>query len=96
MTVSLAFQSQDSLRPLSFDPSKLKGLSERLIRLHWENNYGGAVIVIGQRSITDWVTAALALATASVLWRFKKVPEPAIVLVAAVVGLLVHPLSIHG
>jgi len=56
----------------------------------------GAVIVIGQRSITDWVTAALALATASVLWRFKKVPEPAIVLVAAVVGLLVHPLSIHG
>ena len=43
MTVSLAFQSQDSLRPLSFDPSKLKGLSERLIRSHWENNYGGAV-----------------------------------------------------
>lgn len=56
----------------------------------------GAVIVIGQRSITDWVTAALALAAAGVLWRFKKVPEPAIVLVAAVVGLLVDPLSIHG
>jgi len=56
----------------------------------------GAVIVIGQRSITDWVTAALALAAAGVLWRFKNVPEPAIVLVAAVVGLLVDPLSIHG
>ena len=55
-----------------------------------------AVIVIGQRSITDWVTAALALAAAGVLWRFKKVPEPAIVLVAAVVGLLVQPLSVHG
>jgi len=29
MTVSPAFQSQSSLRPLPFDPSKLKGLSER-------------------------------------------------------------------
>lgn len=52
----------------------------------------GAVVVIGQRSITDWVTAALALVTAAVLWRFKKAPEPVIVLVAALVGLLVHPL----
>jgi len=43
MTVSPAFQSQGSLRPLPFDPSKLKGLSERLIRSHWENNYGGSV-----------------------------------------------------
>jgi chromate transporter len=55
----------------------------------------GAVIVIGQRSITDWITAALALVTVAVLWRFKKVPEPAIVLVAALVGLVVHPLLIH-
>lgn len=52
----------------------------------------GAVIVIGQRSITDWITAALALATAAVLWRFKKIPEPAVVAVAAVIGLIVHPL----
>lgn len=52
----------------------------------------GAVVVIGQRSITDWITAAIALATAAVLWRFKKVQEPVVVLVAAVVGLLVHPL----
>jgi chromate transporter len=43
----------------------------------------GAVIVIGQRSITDWITAAMALVTIGVLWRFKKVPEPVIVLVAA-------------
>jgi chromate transporter len=54
----------------------------------------GAVIVIGQRSITDWVTAALAVITALVLWRFKKVQEPVIVLVAAIVGLLVHPLMV--
>jgi Fe-Mn family superoxide dismutase len=32
-----------SVRPLSCDPTKLKGLSEKLIVSHWENNYGGAV-----------------------------------------------------
>jgi chromate transporter len=52
----------------------------------------GAVIVIGQRSITDWITAALAVVTAVVLWRFKKLPEPVVVAVAAVIGLVVHPL----
>lgn len=29
--------------PLPLDPTKLRGLSERLIRQHHENNYGGAV-----------------------------------------------------
>lgn len=43
MTASPAFQSQDTLKPLPFDPSKMNGLSERLIRSHWENNYGGSV-----------------------------------------------------
>jgi chromate transporter len=51
----------------------------------------GAVIVIGQRSITDWLTALLALGTAAVLWRFK-VPEPVIVLAAALIGWAVHPI----
>jgi len=52
----------------------------------------GAVIVIGQRSITDWITAMLALTTAAVLWRFKKIPEPAVVAAAALIGWVVHPL----
>jgi chromate transporter len=56
----------------------------------------GAAIVIAQRSITDWITAALAIATAAVLWRFKKVPEPALVAVAALIGLAVHPLLSHA
>ncbi|MDB5974554.1 MAG: superoxide dismutase [Nevskia sp.] len=30
-------------KPLSFDPAKLNGISEKLIRSHWENNYGGSV-----------------------------------------------------
>lgn len=53
----------------------------------------GAVIVIGQRSITDGPTAALAILTVALLWRFKQLPEPLIVLVAAVAGLLLYPLS---
>lgn len=56
----------------------------------------GAVIVIAQRSITDWITAAMAVLTAIVLWRFKKLPEPVIVAVAAAIGLLVHPLVVHA
>ncbi|MGH8635057.1 MAG: superoxide dismutase [Burkholderiales bacterium] len=31
------------MKPLGCDPSRLKGLSERLIVSHYENNYGGAV-----------------------------------------------------
>jgi superoxide dismutase, Fe-Mn family len=31
------------MKPLRCDPTKLKGLSERLIVSHYENNYGGAV-----------------------------------------------------
>jgi chromate transporter len=56
----------------------------------------GAVFVIGQRSITDWVTAVLAILAAVLLWRFKKLPEPVIVVAAALVGLLVHPLMTHA
>src|SRR6266581_4740490 len=31
------------MKPLACDPAKLKGLSEKLIVSHYENNYGGAV-----------------------------------------------------
>src|SRR5207253_3909599 len=31
------------MRPLSCDPVRIKGMSERLIISHYENNYGGAV-----------------------------------------------------
>lgn len=30
-------------KPLSCDPTKLTGLSEKLIMSHYENNYGGAI-----------------------------------------------------
>ena len=38
-----AFRGEHQPRALPFDPAKLKGLSEKLIRSHHENNYTGAV-----------------------------------------------------
>jgi chromate transporter len=48
----------------------------------------GAVVVLGKRSIVDAPTLAIALATAALLWRLKKLPEPVIVAVAAAIGLV--------
>jgi len=42
-TGARAFRGEHRAKPLKFDPAKLKGLSERLIQSHWENNYGGAL-----------------------------------------------------
>ena len=53
----------------------------------------GSVIVIARRSIIDWPTALLALVTLLVLWRFKKLQEPVVVAAAALIGLVVYPLS---
>src|SRR5438552_9496153 len=36
------------IKPLPFDPKKLKGLSEKLIVSHHDNNYAGAARRIGQ------------------------------------------------
>jgi Fe-Mn family superoxide dismutase len=38
-----AFRGQHQPKPLPFDPTKLKGISEKLIKSHWENNYSGSV-----------------------------------------------------
>ena len=55
----------------------------------------GAVVVLAKRSIVDWPTTVLALATLVALWKFRKLPEPVIVAAAAIVGLVAHPL-LHG
>jgi superoxide dismutase, Fe-Mn family len=38
-----AFGARHQPKPLPFNPAKLNGISEKLVRSHWENNYGGAV-----------------------------------------------------
>jgi chromate transporter len=50
----------------------------------------GAVIVLGKRSITDVPTVLLAVVTVMLIWKFKKLPEPVIVVAAAVIGLLMY------
>ena len=47
----------------------------------------GAVILLARRAIYDVPTAAVALVSLGVLWRFK-VPEPIIVAAAGIVGLI--------
>ena len=53
----------------------------------------GAVIVIAKRSIIDIPTALIAVVTILLLWKFKKLPEPIVVIAAAIVGLIIYPLS---
>ena len=53
----------------------------------------GSVIVIAKRSIVDLPTAGLALLTLAVLWKFKKLQEPYVIVAAAAFGLLVYPLT---
>ena len=48
----------------------------------------GAVCVLAKRQLTDLTSILLALATILVLIKFKKVPEPFIILVAAIAGLI--------
>ena len=56
---------------------------------------GGAVIVLAYRAIYDLPTAAVALASLAVLWRFK-ISEPILVTVAGAIGLIVWPLVKGG
>lgn len=57
----------------------------------------GAVIVLGRRTIfensrPDFFKITVMVTTMIVLWRFKKLPEPFIILTAAIAGLFCYPL----
>ena len=49
----------------------------------------GATVILGQGSITDSTTVLIGIISLIVLWRWKP-PEPLLVAVAAVVGVLLH------
>jgi chromate transporter len=51
----------------------------------------GAVLVLGSRAIKDVPTAAIAIVSLAILWRYK-IPEPVIVSVAGIVGLILYPI----
>src|SRR5262245_51172295 len=50
-----------AIKKLPFDPAKIKGLSEKLLVSHWENNYSGAVkrlnAITAQLATFDMATA---------------------------------------
>ena len=58
----------------------------------------GAVIVLGRRTIIDpslgldVFKTSLVIVTVIVLWRHKKIPEPLVVLAAAIIGLVAYPI----
>jgi chromate transporter len=58
----------------------------------------GAVVVLGRRQLLvdgsspEWFKILLFAATLAILVRFKKLPEPIVVLAAAAIGLIVYPL----
>jgi chromate transporter len=50
----------------------------------------GAVVILARRSLIDVVTVGIALATLAALLKLKKVPEPILILIAGILGLLLH------
>jgi chromate transporter len=48
----------------------------------------GAVVVIATRAIIDFTTAVIAILSAVILLYYKKVPEPAIIVASALIGIL--------
>jgi chromate transporter len=55
----------------------------------------GSVIVLARRSIIDIPTLVIALTVVVLLWKFKKLQEPVVIVAAAVAGLILYPLLHH-
>jgi len=51
---------------------------------------GGAAFVLGRRAIIDVPTAIIGVVALLILTKTKRIPEPVLILVAAVVGLVLH------
>jgi chromate transporter len=50
----------------------------------------GAAFVLGRRAVVDVPSAIIAVVTLAVLLRFRKLPEPLVIIVAGIVGLLIR------
>ena len=60
------------MKPLSCDPNRIRGMSERMIVSHYENNYGGAV---KRLNLVDEKLAELDYASFSSI-RFNRFTAP--------------------
>ena len=50
----------------------------------------GAVVILARRSLIDWVTVAIALVVLGVQLKLRKVPEPVLIVMAGIIGLVAH------
>ena len=50
----------------------------------------GAVLVLAKRNLHDWPTVVIAVSTAALLFKFKKLPEPFVILGASFLGVVVQ------
>ena len=48
----------------------------------------GAVVILGRRALVDWLTVLIACVVLFALLKVKKIPEPILILGAALVGLI--------
>jgi chromate transporter len=48
----------------------------------------GAVVILGSRSLMDWGTVAIACTVLFALVKFPRIPEPVLILAAALIGLI--------
>lgn len=53
-----------------------------------------AVVVLTRQAVTDWTTAAVALVTLGLLWRFK-IGEPYVVIAAGALGILLVDIYLY-
>jgi chromate transporter len=49
----------------------------------------GAVLVLAKRQFSDWITISIAVTTVLLLLRFKKLPEPYVIVGSAILGLII-------
>lgn len=56
--ITSAFAIDTPIRPLTFEPDQLDGISALVIQSHWENNYAGSVRALN--TIKERLSAALA------------------------------------
>lgn len=52
----------------------------------------GAVLVLGKRTLHDIPTVIIAITTIAILLRFKKIQEPVIIVIAALIGIFIKTL----
>jgi Fe-Mn family superoxide dismutase len=72
-----------TVKPLACDPARIKGMSEKLLVSHYENNYGGAVNRLNARRKASCATRSPAISGVSIaggpnsrLWAKRRAADP--------------------